>query len=71
MKRTKKAIPSLGQQLISGLESIIDAIRSGEPLEKRLRVRTVKLVPQTQDERPGDMKAERAEPGEGTDVDSP
>ena len=45
MKRTKKAIPSLGQQLISGLESIIDAIRSGEPLEKRLRVRTVKLVP--------------------------
>lgn len=71
MKRTKKAIPSLGQQLISGLESIIEAIRSGEPLEKRLRVRTVTLPPQAQDERPGDRKAERTEPGERTDVDSP
>lgn len=55
--------PSLGDRLIAGLESIVEALESGEPLEKRLTVRTVKLDLKPREYTADDVKAVRAKLG--------
>jgi DNA-binding transcriptional regulator YiaG len=59
----KSGAPSLGERLIAGLESVADALESGEPLEKRLTVRTVKLDLEPGEYGPEDVKAVRAKLG--------
>lgn len=52
-------VPSLGDQLVSGLEEISEALRSGEPLEKRFTVRTLKLDLEPTSYGPDEVKAVR------------
>lgn len=61
--RGGSATPSLGDRLIAGLESVVEALQSGEPLEKRLTVRTVKLDLTPREYGPDDVKAVRAKLG--------
>lgn len=59
----KSETRSLGERLIAGLESVVEALESGEPLEKRLTVRTVKLDLKPREYGPDDVKAVRAKLG--------
>jgi putative transcriptional regulator len=34
---------TFGQSIIAGLEEVVDALRGGEPLEKRFKVRTIEI----------------------------
>lgn len=38
----KKKTQSLGEEIIEGLTELRDAMRAGEPLRKKFKVRTVK-----------------------------
>ncbi len=55
--------PSLAEQLIGGLEALLEGVRSGEPLEKRFTVRTLKLDLEPREYGPEDVKAVRAKLG--------
>jgi len=62
----KKKVPqaaSLGDRLIAGLESVVEALGSGDPLEKRLTVRTLKLDLKPREYGPAEVKAVRAKLG--------
>ncbi|MDG3008374.1 helix-turn-helix domain-containing protein [Paludisphaera mucosa] len=54
---------SLGDRLIAGLESVVEALESGEPLEKRLTIRTVKLDLDPRAYGPEEVRAVRARLG--------
>ena len=60
---SKKSKPSLGEELIGSLKSISEALKAGEPLDRRFTVRTVKLDVQAREYGPGDVKAVRAKLG--------
>ena len=49
---------TFGQSVISGLREIADALKSGEPIEKRFKVRTVE-IPEPQTFTAADVKALR------------
>lgn len=53
---------SPGDRLIAGLESVVEALVSGEPLEKRLTVRIVTLDLKPREYRSDDEKAARGRP---------
>jgi putative transcriptional regulator len=59
----KDAKPSLADRLVAGLASVVEALESGEPIEKRLTVRTVKLDFTPRVYTPGDVKAVREKTG--------
>lgn len=49
----------VGQSLIRALTEVVDALKSGEPLERRFTVRTVERLPDPGTYRPADVKATR------------
>lgn len=59
MKRDQKGSP-VWDDVIAGMDSVIEALDSGEPLEKRFTVCTVKLDLTPRDYGPDDVKAVRA-----------
>ena len=46
----------LGAEMLAGLSAFCDALESGEPIEKRYTVRTVRLDLQSKPYRPDDVK---------------
>jgi putative transcriptional regulator len=59
MKKSKRR-SSLGDEMVAGMSAFCDAIESGEPLEKRFTIRTVRLQLQPKPYRPEDVKHVRA-----------
>ena len=51
---------SLGDEMVAGMAAFCDAIESGEPLEKRCTIRTVRLELQPKPYGPDDVKHVRA-----------
>ena len=51
---------SLGDEMVAGISAFCDAIESGEPLEKRFTIRTVRLDLQPKPYGPEDVKRVRA-----------
>ena len=61
MKSSPRAAgrPSVGARLIDGLTQVRDALRSGEPMEKRFTVRTVEIPEEPGVYQPADVRAVR------------
>jgi putative transcriptional regulator len=59
MKKSKRS-SSLGDEMVAGMSAFCDAVQSGEPLEKRFTIRTVRLQLQPKPYRPEDVKLVRA-----------
>jgi putative transcriptional regulator len=51
---------SIGDEMVAGMSAFCDAIESGEPLEKRFTIRTVRLELQPKPYGPEDVKHVRA-----------
>jgi len=52
--------PAFGDEMIADLRGLVDALRSGEPLEKRYTVRTVRIDLEPKTYGPEEIKAVRA-----------
>jgi DNA-binding transcriptional regulator YiaG len=61
-KKAEKG-PGFGDEMIADMRSLVDAIRSGEPLERRFTARTVELDLKPRAYGPEDVKAVRAKLG--------
>ncbi len=59
----EKHLSPLGAEIAASLDEVIDALRSGEPLEKRFTVRTVSLDLEAHAYAPDDVKAARRKLG--------
>lgn len=59
----KNEDPDFGDEMIADMGSLVDSVRSGEPLERRFTVRTIKLDLEPRAYGPEDVKAVRAKFG--------